>query len=169
MMAQQFLTLEDGQEKLVEVISVSLSTGPADADKLVSTGADGKVDLSLLPEDIGEDVQVLTATEDLAAGALVNVHSAGLRNADAAAPGKEADGFVLAAAASGDPAKVYFLGSNVALSGLTQGARYYLAAGAPGAITATPPAAHGNVVQYVGRATSATRLAFAPTDGVILA
>ena len=92
-----------------------------------------------------------------------------MRKADATAAGKEADGFVLDAVASGQPATVFFEGRNSGVSGLTAGARYYLSATTPGAAVAVPPAATGNVVQFLGRATSPASLAFEAADGVILA
>lgn len=166
---QKFIKLEDGRLKEEVIESIDETTGAADAGKLVTTGSDGRLDESLLPTGVGADVLTITATEDLAGGDFVNVHVGGVRKADASAAGKEADGFVLDSALSGQPASVYFEGRNTELTGLTVGARYYLSATTPGTATDTPPAASGNVVQFLGRASEATSIAFEATDGVIRA
>lgn len=170
---QKFIALVGGrlQETILE--SVDASSGATDADKLARLGSDGKLNESMLPSGIGADALSLPASENLAGGDKVNIWADGgvssVRKADATSAGKEADGFVLDAVASGQPALVFFEGRNSGLAGLTIGARYYLSATAPGAITTTPPSAPGNVVQFVGRASTATSLAFEATDGVILA
>lgn len=170
---QKFISLVDG--RLVEgtIESVDASTGAPDADKLVRLGGDGRLNKSVLPLGAGDDAISMPASENLAGGDFVNVWSdAGVpsaRKADATAAGKEADGFVLDAVAAGQPATVFFEGRNSGLSSLTVGARYYLSATTPGAAVTVPPAAPGNVVQFLGRATTPTSLAFEATDGVILA
>jgi hypothetical protein len=166
---QKFIKLNNGRltEEVVE--SLSQTTGATDADKLVRTASNGKLDPSLMPAGMGADVLTVTASEALSAGDFVNIHSGGVRKADGAAVGKEVDGFVLDAISSGQPATVYFEGRNTALTGLTVGARYYLSASTPGAVTTTPPTGSGNVVQFIGRASEATSIAFEATDGVILA
>lgn len=114
----------------------------------------------------------LPASEDLPAGALVNVwEDAGAtfaRLASASAADLEADGFVLEAVAEGEQATVYPGMVNSALSGLTRGARYYLAE-APGQVTtARPSSGADKVLQFVGRALSPTSLLFRPSEGTIL-
>ena len=150
-----------------------LTTGVADAFKIVATGADGRIDSSLMPVGIGADTAILVASETIASGNKVNIWLDGstpkARRSDASTAGKEADGFVLAGGNAGDSLTVYFEGRNTSLSGLTPGARYYTSAAQPGGITTTPPTATGNVVQYVGRAYSTTELAFEADDGIILA
>lgn len=167
----RFLNIVAG--RIQQVVALVVSTGAPDANRVVATGADGRLDESLMPVGIGADIAVLVASEILAAGDMVNIwNDAGTpkaRKADATSAGKEADGFVLDGAASGANATVYFEGRNTSLTGLTPGARYYLSAAVPGGVTTTPPSATGNVVQYVGRAYSATELAFEAEDGIILA
>lgn len=166
---QKFIKLNNGRltEEVVE--SIAQTTGAADADKLIRAGTDGKLDPTLLPTGVGPDTLTVTASEALSAGDFVNVHTGGVRKADASAAGKETDGFVLDAVSSGQPATVYFEGRNTALTALTVGSRYYLSATTPGAVTTTPPTGSGNVVQFIGRASEATSIAFEATDGVILA
>lgn len=172
-MTQKFIAHVAGRLVETPLNAVSASAGAADAGKLPELGGDGRLHASMLPVGVGPDTDTITASENLASGAKVSVwDDAGTRkarNADATAAGKEADGFVLEAVASGQPATVYFEGRNTALTGLTVGARYYLSASTPGAVTATPPSGSGNVVQYLGKAVSATSVAFEATDGVILA
>lgn len=111
----------------------------------------------------------ITASEDLAAGNLVNVwNSSGakVRKADATTAGKPAHGFVLAAVSSGAPATVYFEGL-VGRPVLTPG-DYYLST-TPGGVTATPPSGSGNVVQRIGVAVSTTAIDFEADDPVELA
>lgn len=167
---QKFIKLDANGRLLEEVVeSISQTAGAADADKLVRTGTNGKLDPSVMPAGAGADVLTVTASEDLSGGDFVNITATGVRKADAATAGKEADGFVLDAVMMGQPASVYFEGRNTGLTGLTVGARYYLSATTPGTVTDTPPAASGNVVQFLGRASEATSIAFEATDGVIRA
>ena len=170
---QKFISLVNGRFREGALESVDASTGAADADQLVRLGSDGKLSETLMPTGIGADAMSMPASENLAGGDFVNVWddagTASARKADATAAGKEADGFVLDAVASGQPATVFFEGRNSGLTGLTVGARYYLSTTTPGAAAETPPAGTGNVVQFLGRATSPTSVAFEATDGVILA
>lgn len=170
-MARTYLDTVLGRNR--QVAATVTSAGVADADKIIATGPDGRIDASLLPIGVGADVAMIVASETLASGAFVNVFNdagtAKVRNADATAAGKEADGFVIDGVASGASATVYFEGRNTSQTGLTIGARYYLSAATPGAATLTPPTGTGRVVQYLGRAYSATEIAFEGEDGVILA
>lgn len=169
-MSRTYLDTRLGRRQ--QITAINTSAGAADADKLVGTGADGRLDASLMPVGIGADTMSVVASEALSAGNLVNIHNnagtANVRKADATTSGKEADGFVLASVAGGATALVYFEGRISGLSGLTPGARQYLGTTA-GTLTATAPSASGNVVQFVGRAISATELTFEPEDGDILA
>lgn len=171
MAAKHYLALIAG--RLQEVIATIVSSGAADDGKIPALDATGKLDVSLLPTGLGPDVKVLLASEALTAGHMVNIWDnsgiTNVRKADAAASGKEANGFVLNSYASGASATVYLRGSNTLFSGLTGGRRYYLSETSPGNITLTPPNATGNVVQYVGRSLSTTELEFEEGEGVILA
>ncbi len=191
--AQKVITNNAGQ--LQEVASISTSAGAADAgkiiatnasgqidgsflnatvssspNKLVMTGGDGKIDVSVLPTGVGADTAVINASEALAAGDLVNIWNnsgtANVRKADASTAGKEAHGFVLAAVASGQPATVYFEGTNTQMTGLTPG-RQYLST-TPGKTSATAPTGSGQVVQVVGFAVSATAMNFQSRAPIVL-
>lgn len=119
--------------------------------------------------DTGESI---VSTEALAAGDFINTFlSAGeqrIRRALASDPARGADGFVTAAVASGASGTVKREGTNSLLSGLTIGARYYLSATQAGKATTTVPTTDGHLLQLLGKAVSATQIAFVPDDGDIL-
>ena len=194
MAAPRFLANIAGRVKMVAAILTS--SGAADAEKIVATGAngiladsimgaaetgasvvvktkvDGTLDLSVLPPGIGADTATIVASESLAAGDIVNIWNdagtAKVRKADASAEGKEAHGFVLGAVSSAANALVYFEGRNTQLSGLTPGATLFLST-MPGAVTSTPPSAPGNVVQVCGMAYAANGLNFEAQTPVTVA
>ena len=168
MPAKKFLRLVNGV--LTEIFGVQTSAGAANAGDLVSLDDTGRIHNSMLPVGIGADTAAITASETLAAGDWVNVwNSSGakVRKADATTAGKEAHGFVLAAVTSGNPATVYFEGTNTQVTGQTPGPVYLqTTAGAGGA---TAPSASGNVVQQIGVAVSATAVNFERGAPVTLA
>lgn len=160
MAAPKFLTLVGGA--IQRVVAAVIST----PDSIVATGADGKIDVSFLPAGVGADTKVITTSEALSAGDFVNFHSSSgikARKADGAAVGKDADGFVLAAVTSGGSATVYLRGINNQVTGLTPGEDYFLSVTTPGGVQDAAPTANGQVSQRIGKALSATELAF--TDG----
>jgi hypothetical protein len=169
-MAQKFLRLLSGV--ISELEALVTSAGAGDAGKIPALDATGKLDNSFMPVGIGADSKILPASENLAAGDLVNVWNdsgtAKARKADATTAGKEANGFVLSAVTLGNNATVYFDGTDTQLSSLTPGGVYYLATTA-GGVTDTPPSGSGNVLQRVGRALSATELTFEPGEPITLA
>ena len=143
-------------------------------NRVVATGAGGTLDPSLMPAGVGQDIEVVVASEALAAGALVNIwNNAGasnVRNASGA-PGsfKPCHGFVLAAVASGANASVYRSGQNTQLSGLTPGAEYFLSTTSAGAVQVTAPiSGSGYLSQKAGVAVSATVLDVQPQTPVQL-
>ena len=171
MPAKKFLSLINGRFK--EAIGVVTSAGAGSDGALVALDAAGKLDASVLPSGIGANTVAATATEALSANDLVNVYDVAgtpsARKADATVEGKECNGFVKASVANAAVATVYGSGSQMTgLTGLTAGARQYLATTA-GARTATAPSATGNVVQKIGDAMSATVIAFEPEEPVTLA
>lgn len=161
MAVQKLLVYNATTGRYAQYTPAVASAGVGTAGQVVATGADGFIDPSFLA-----DVNVLqvTASEDLAAGAYIQIYnSSGVlkaRNADAnSVPGKEANGWVNVAiltAASGNAG--FGCGVNSGLTGLTIGSDYFLDPATPGGITATPPSAAGKLSQYVGRAFSATQI-----------
>lgn len=148
------------------------STGVADANKIVETGADGKLSTTLMPPGIGPDVLSVQASENISAGDLVNIHdvagAARVRRADAS-NSREAHGFVLSSVTSGNAVDVYFDGPITGLSGLTPGAKAFLSGSTPGGITTTPPTTVGHIFQQVGVVGNGTTVSFSPQYAITLA
>lgn len=150
--------------------ATAASAGAGDASKIPQLDASGRLDSTLLPVGVGADTAIITTSEALVAGDLVNIwdsSGAKVRKADHATSGKEAHGFVLVGVASGSPATVYFEGTNTAVTGLTPGVQFL--GTTAGKSTNVAPSATGNVVQRVGFATSATALNFNASDPIVLA
>lgn len=174
MAAKKYITLSDSAVTgvLSEKAATVVSTGGSNDGDLVALDASGKLDLSVLPTGVGPTTKTIATSEAVAAGSIVNIwDSTGqkvrLADASAASAGKVAMGFVLAAAASGANATVYFEGEITGLSGLTPGTAMYL--GTAGALTATPTTTAGQVLQRVGYATSPTTVDFEPGEPIIRA
>jgi hypothetical protein len=165
--------IQNNAGALTEVVAIQTSAGVADAGKIPALDPSGRFDTSMMPVGISPEVDVMPASENLAAGDLVNIWSnsgvANARKADATTAGKAAVGFVLAAVTAPANATVYRTSqSNTQLSGLTPGAKYFLSTTA-GGVSATAPSGSGNVVQSVGTAINATTLSFIPGDVIVLA
>ena len=168
MAAKKFLRLVNGV--LTEIFGVQTSAGAGNAGDLVSLDDSGRIDNSMMPVGIGADTAAITASETLAAGDWVNVwNSSGakVRKADGTTAGKEAHGFVLAAVTSGNPATVYFEGTNTQVTGQTPGPVYLQTTAGQGG--ATVPSSSGNVVQRIGVAISTTAVNFEVGPAVTLA
>ena len=168
MAAKKFLRLVNGV--LTEIFGVQTSAGAGNAGDLVSLDDSGRIDNSMMPVGIGADTSTISASETLAAGDWVNVWNnsgAKVRKADATTAGKEAHGFVLAAVTSGNPATVYFEGTNTQVSGQTPGPVFLQTTAGVGGQTV--PSASGNVVQQIGVAVSATAVNFERNTPVVLA
>ncbi len=167
-MSNRFLTLVNGV--ITRLQAITTSAGVADANKIVSTDGTGKVNSTLLPAGIGASTKTFPATEALAAGNFVNIHDnagvASVRKADAS-NSRPANGFVSAAAASGESAITYLAGENTNSSGLTVGTgKAFLSGTTPGQATMTPPTT--GILQALGTPTSATSLQFEDDGYVVL-
>lgn len=155
-----------------DALANATSAGAGDAGKIVKLDAGGKLDPTLMPAGIGAETRTIQASENLAAGDLVNIHDVTgprIRKADATVSGKEAHGFVLQAITSGASGTVY-PEENVlsGLSGLTPGARQFLSTTA-GSRQAAAPSVAGQVCQVIGVALSATEIMFRPETPITLA
>lgn len=167
MAAKKFLRLVSGV--LTEIFGVQTSAGAGNAGDIVALDDTGRISTTMMPVGVGADTQALTATENLAAGAYVNIYSGGVRNADASGGvAKACDGFVLEAVTSGNTALVYKEGNNTQLSGLTLGDDLYLSA-TPGVATSTPPSTATHIVQRLGKAVGTTAADFERGAPVVLA
>jgi hypothetical protein len=148
--------------ELQQIIPNTTSAGASDAGKLVALGTDGKLDDSFLHEDVN---MVMTSSENISAGALVNVFDSGsgvmkVRNANANT-GLPAHGFAAESIPSGTPGGINL--SPGIISGLTLsgGSKYFLDPATPGGVvTPAPTYTTGQICQYVGVALSTTELAF---------
>lgn len=146
-----------------ETTGLVTSSGVANANQIVETGADGRLDNSLLPLGIGVKTRNVVASEALAAGDFVNLFSnAGTINARKANANNRnflAHGFVISSVASGGTATIYYDNEILTgLTGLTVGARIFLSSTTAGAVTSTAPTTADHVVQAVGTALTATEL-----------
>lgn len=169
-MANKYLKQSAGT--LTEQEALVTSAGAGDAGKIPALDGTGRFDTSLMPVGVAADTASVAASENLAAGDLVNIHDSGgakVRKADASSAGKEAVGFVLAAVVAPANALVYFEGTDTQVSGLTPGGPQFLSATTPGLATNVAPSASGQVVQRVGFATAATSLNFEPQQPIVLA
>lgn len=170
MPAARFFTIVGNAIKAVQ--ATVTSAGAGDDGKIVALDSTGKLDTSVMPVGIGADTKNIVASENLAAGDLVNVwNDSGTikaRKADATSPSKRAHGFVLSSVTSGATATVYFEGTITGLSSLTLGGTYFLSTTA-GGLTTTAPSTVGHIVQEVGAAISATELSFEPQQPIELA
>lgn len=195
-MAQRFTTWLNSKWQLLEALVTS--SGASDAGKVVATNADGilddtlvnttttggapnagkrvqlngsgVLDISMMPTGVGDETEVIMASEALSAGDCVNKwnDSGTVKVRKADTNGKPADGYVKAAVASGANATVYSDGLNDAVTGLTVGTVYLSAT--PGGYSATPPAeGSGLVLQELGFANSAAAVKFVRGIPVTLA
>lgn len=150
-------------------IQPATAGGSSSANQIPQLDGNGRLDITMMPSGVGPGTFTATAGEALAAGNLVYLSSTDgkVYKADATSPAKFARGHVKQAFAANATATVYVDGE-VALSGLTPGAEYYLSTTA-GNVTNTPPSGSGQIVQRVGFAVSASALQFFPYPAVELA
>jgi hypothetical protein len=171
MAAKKFLRLVAG--KITEIAGIQTSAGAGNAGDVAVLDDTGKFDITMMPVGVGFDTMTITASEALSDGDFVNVwNSAGsarVRKADASTSGKEASGFVLAAVSNGNPALVFFIGTeNTHITGATPGL-VYLSDTTPGGFKTTVPTTSTGIVQPIGYAGSATEILFIPQLPVVLA
>lgn len=171
MAGNKYLALDPTTSLPKEVAATQSSSGTASAGQIPALNSAGQLDSTMMPTGVGEASISLPTSENLAAGALVNIYSnAGtvtVRNANAADATKPAQGFVTAAVTAPAAATVWFPNQLVSgLSGLTVGP-VFLSASTPGGAASTAPSAAGNLVQPIGWAVSATEILFDPAPGII--
>jgi hypothetical protein len=163
--------LKNNAGTITEEAALQASTGASDAGAIPALDVTGRLDVTMMPVGIAADVAVVAASENLAAGDLVNIFNdtgtPKVRKADATTVGKEAHGFVQAGVTSGANATIYFEGTNANVTGQTAGP-VFLSTTA-GLSTSTAPSAAGNVVQRVGFAISSTAMNFQSNDPIVLA
>lgn len=150
------------------LLRLATSGGGASASLIPQLDASGLLPVTMMPVGVAQDSASIQASEALAAGNLVNIYnlagSARVRKADYSSA-KPANGFVLAAVASGAVATVFFEGRVTGLSGLTPGPQYL---GANGGVVASPGTGVGAIAQAVGTAYSTTEFTFEGQGPIIL-
>lgn len=155
---------------LTEVIA-GTTGGATDANKIPALDSNGRLTSSMLPTGIGADTASIATSESLTAGDFVNVwNNAGspaVRKASASGIATRCHGYVIASFTHPSTATVYFEASNTAVTGQTTG-DVYLSATA-GQATTTAPTTSGQIVQYLGVATSATSINFEADTPIVLA
>lgn len=155
-----------------EVEATVQSAGAGNAGDIPALGADGKLDDTVMPEGIGAETIVHPTSEALTANDLVNIFddsgTVKCRKADATDATKRANGYIKASYDLGANATIYTDGY-LPGTGLTVGSKYFLSADTPGAVTATPPAVTGNILQQIGEAVSATQIKFEPLTPIVRA
>lgn len=166
--------LSNNAGTITEVAASQSSAGVGDAGKIPALDSTGKLDSSMMPVGIGAETDIIPASENLAAGDLINIWSSAstvkCRKADGSTSGKQADGFVLAAVTSGSNATVYRVSQlNNQKTGMTPGNKQFLSVTVPGGTQETAPTGTGQTVQIVGSARSATELIFLPGTPIVLA
>lgn len=170
MPGKTFLRLVAGV--ISEIRGLQTSAGAGNAGDLVALDDTGRIDTSMMPVGIGAETKAAPASENLAAGDVVNFwNDSGTmraRKADATTAGKPTDGFVLAAVTSGATATVYTDGINTQRTGLTAGQDVFLQTTA-GGVGHTVPSATGNVVQRIGKAVSSTEFVYERSEPITLA
>lgn len=150
---------------LKEEQALITSSGAGDANKIVETGSDGKLSITLMPSSVGPETRSILASENLTAGNVVqvwdNAGTPNVRKADAS-NGRFAMGFVLSNVTSGNNAEVYFEGAVTGLTSLTTGGALFLSGTTAGAVTNTAPSTSTHWVQHLGYATSTSSFTFSP-------
>lgn len=168
MAANKYVALVSG--KLKEIFGTQ-SGGSGNENKIVALDASGRLDITMMPVGVGASTKTVLASEAIAAGDWVNVYNNGgtlnVRKADASAPAKYANGFVLASIANGASGTVYFEGINTAVTGQTPGEHFLSTT--PGTSSTTAPSAAGQIAQSVGHALSATEIEFEPGPTIEIA
>lgn len=161
MAAPKWLRRDSTSGVVSETAAIESTSGSGDADKIIATGADGKIDPTFLPAG---DSATFTAGETIADGAFVYIKASDSKvyNASAASGGNAATGFVLAGYSALDSAIVYFSGENTHRSALTVQNRYYLSTSTPGSVQSTIPSGTGSLHQFLGEASATTTI---PYDG----
>lgn len=165
MSTNRFLSIVGGVRTLF--VALAVSAGAPDANKVVMTSANGRLDTTLMPVGIGAATQSMVASEALVAGDFVNIFDAAgspnCRKADAT-NNRPANGFVTVAVASAASATVFLSGPNTARTGLVSGSLYFLSTA--GNVALTAPSVVGNIIQEIGIAANSTTISFdfdAPT------
>ena len=170
MATQRVLTLNASGAGFKEYAPVT-SGGTANAGAIPGLNAAGQLDPTMMPPGVAADQQGVTASEAIAAGALVNMWTSSgavlARNADGSTSGKQADGYVTAAVVSGGTATVLFNGINPAPVGAVSAGLAYLSDTAVGNLMSAGATTAGHTYQQVGVVISGGQLQFNPQQPIV--
>lgn len=151
-------TFFDSTGVLVTEDAISTSAGAGSASKMIKTNAQGQVDITFIPPEVGAETVTATAGEALSAYDLVYINGSGeVMKAIATAKSTSAIGVVITTVESAATATIYKFGTIVG-SGYTPGTEFFLSASTAGQATATAPTGAGNIIQKIGTAVSATQV-----------
>jgi len=162
----------------------TVGTGTLERTTLVSSSTGAKLDLPAGTHYIGvttnsrsflaiSTLDAVTASETLAAGDMVNLHTVTgalrVQKADGSGTTKPINGYVRSAITSGATGTVYSLGIVSGLTGLTPGGDCWLSQTTAGAVTQTAPneATTGKTIQMAGKAVSASTMLFQPGPPIL--
>lgn len=158
MSSRYFLDIDSSDGQLARYEAIAASLGVASANKIPRTGADGKLDLSFIPDVTGGSPEIITAEGDIAAYSFVQIrYNAGrkARTALAADNTRPAMGFCVDGALNGENATIYVGGilelDPAGLAAANTGQLLFLSAANAGKAVLTPPSASSNIVQVVAR------------------
>lgn len=172
-MANKYIALNPDGTK-AEVEGQVTSAGAGDAGKIPALDAGGKIDSSLLPTGVGDEIESIEAGEALTGGDWVNIYDdAGTRKvqkADATGGAvKKCHGFVLAGVSLAQTASVYVQGTNTGADGVAAadvGSPAYLSKTAGGDTDDVSAYVSTDFVQYLGEYVGVNAVAFDPDQGI---
>ena len=153
-----FLDIDPTGDAVLRYEAIAASLGVSSAHKIIRTGADGKIDLSFVPDTTGGSPEIITAEADIAAFSFVALRNSSgrkVRGALAADNTRSAVFFCPDGATNGTSATL-FLGGILTMdpTGLTtsdEGKLLFLSAATAGKASRTPPSADNNIIQVVAR------------------
>ena len=166
--------IRNNQGVLTETPGLVESTGTPDAGKIVETASDGRLDMSLMPEGIGQASTTMIASENLLAGDFVNIWSnngtQNCRKAIATGVATQAHGYVNKNVSSGQTATVFFMDFNTGLTGLTPGTAQFLSASQAGKTASTAAGlTTGQISQRLGIATATNKISVTIQEPIVVA
>lgn len=168
----RYLEFDRNTGMLKEVTPVTTSSGAADANKIPQLNAAGKLDVTLMPPEIGVEAITYVAAETISAGNLVNIYydstAGGVRVRRASNDNNQpAHAFALESGTTGSNVRVMTDGIISGLTGLTPGKIYFL--GTAGGLSNDPPTQSGRIAQSIGYAINSTELVFDPDTPIVIA